>query len=114
MKDLWNLKYGLIWSEKESEDMINHVLELSEKDFEKNYIYHVDKMDTPCYTFVAPSCWDALELKYNIKFCNKDGSFRPVNEVLQDMYYQEPSNALNILSEIFEYGEYFLAGGENR
>lgn len=105
MKELWNLRYGLIWSEEESEDMFNHVLELTEQDVDGNYIYHIDKVDTPYYTFAAPSYWDVLELKYNIKFKLDDGSFRPVNEWLDDLYLQCPSRCLEMLEDIMLHGD---------
>ena len=45
--------------------------------------------------------WEQLEKEYGIKFRLADGSFRPVNEWLDDIYLQNPSRFEEMMEDIF-------------
>lgn len=49
--------------------------------------------------------WETLEKEFGIKFKLADGSFRPVNEWLDDIYLQNPSRFEELMETIFYYGD---------
>lgn len=52
-----------------------------------------------------PYKWEDLETKYNLKFKLKDGSFRPVNEWLDDLYLKFGAEEIgHLLSDIYQHG----------
>lgn len=53
--------------------------------------------------------WFEIEEKYNIRFTNEDGSFRTVDEWLDDLYLQCPSRCLELIEEIMIHGDDFFA-----
>ena len=53
-----------------------------------------------------PMTWEKLESQYNIKFKLKDGSFRPVNEWLDDLYLKFDAETIgHLLSDVYKYGD---------
>jgi len=55
------------------------------------------------------SLWEQIEKEYGIKFKLADGSFRPVNEWLDDIYLQNPSRFEEMMEDIFIYGDILFA-----
>ena len=52
------------------------------------------------------AAWLSLEQKYGIRFVLKDGSFRPVNEWLDDLYLKlTPNEVKEMLMDILEKGD---------
>lgn len=50
--------------------------------------------------------WEQLEKEYNIKFKLEDGTFRPVNEWLDDLYLtMNPNDAWRLVMTIMRNGE---------
>ena len=53
--------------------------------------------------------WKRIEEEYGIKFKLADGSFRPVNEWLDDIYLQNPTRFEEMMEDIFIYGDILFA-----
>lgn len=53
--------------------------------------------------------WETIEKEFGIKFKLADGSFRPVNEWLDDIYIQNPSRFLEMMEQIFVNGDTLFA-----
>ncbi len=53
--------------------------------------------------------WETIEEEFGIKFKLADGSFRPVNEWLDDIYLQNPSRFLEMMEQIFVNGDTLFA-----
>lgn len=53
--------------------------------------------------------WKTIEEEFGIKFRLADGSFRPVNEWLDDIYLQNPSRFLEMMEQIFVNGDTLFA-----
>lgn len=49
--------------------------------------------------------WDFLEQHFGIRFKNEDGSFRPINEWLKDVWVQCPSLFKEMMETIFTHGD---------
>lgn len=50
--------------------------------------------------------WEQLEKQYGIKFKLEDGTFRPVNEWLDDLYLLfSPQEVIELINEIMENGQ---------
>jgi hypothetical protein len=56
------------------------------------------------------SLWLQLGEEYGIEFCLRDGSFRPVNEWLDDLYLKYTTDqALAIIDTILQNGNLFFS-----
>lgn len=53
--------------------------------------------------------WETLEKEFGIKFKLADGSFRPVNEWLDDVYLQNPSRFVEMMEAIMLNGDILFA-----
>ena len=53
--------------------------------------------------------WETLEKEFGIKFKLEDGSFRPVNEWLDDIYIQNPCRFEEMMEVIFLHGDVLFA-----
>lgn len=53
--------------------------------------------------------WDLLEQEFGIKFRLADGTFRQVNEWLDDVYLQCPSRFTEMMEAIFLNGDALFA-----